>query len=179
VRARARACVCVCVCVCVCCMRVRALIKIHIDPANVMKTCGVIFFHHIEVNAVKFDYRYEPVRFGCRGCFPQVVFKVARIPMGNLNFGRSSSHIRICVCVMYTRAYGYVGPRRLDLLCAGMGCGSQYHRGMTPAGSTPYRSFPPFPVLFASARKQHHLRHRHRPHAAYLQTRSARSLEIP
>ena len=137
------------------------------------------FFRRIEADTVKFDYRCKPVRFGRRGCFPQVVLKVARIPMGNLNFGRSSSHIRIRVCVMYTRAYGYVGPRRLGLLCAEMGCGSQYHRGMTPAGSTPYRSFPPFPVLFASARKQHHLRRRHRPHAAYLQTRSARSPEIP
>jgi len=31
-----------------------------------------------------------------RGCFPQVVLKVARIPVGNLNFGRSSG--RACVC---------------------------------------------------------------------------------
>lgn len=100
------------------------------------------------MNGVKFDYRCErePVRFGRRGCFPQVVLKVARIPMGNLNFGRSSTHVRTDICVRVCgRTCIYVGPRRFGLLCAGMGCGSQYHRGMTPAGSPRAALFHPFP----------------------------------
>lgn len=49
------------------------------------------------------------------------------------------------VRVLYVCACRYVGPRRLGLLCAGMGCGNQYHRGMAPAGSPRAALFRPFP----------------------------------
>lgn len=92
---------------------------------------------------------------------PQVVLKVARIPMGNLNFGRSSSHVHTCVCVRervwicWSKAVR--SPMRRN------GLWEPISPGYGSRGITARRSFPPFPVLFAFARKRHHLRRKHRP----------------
>lgn len=59
---------------------------------------------------------------GIGGCFAQVTLKVAHTPVGNLNFGQFSS----------TSWPKVVGGSVLVL--AGIGYGSQYHRGMAPVG---------------------------------------------
>lgn len=54
------------------------------------------------------------------GCFAQVTLKVAHTSGGKFEFWP---------------VFLDVGPRWFGLLCAGMGYGSQYHRGMALAGS--------------------------------------------
>lgn len=121
---------------------------------------------------------------------PQVVLKVARIPVGNLNFGRTSfayACVKVYVYVytwrcMYVVCHIYVvcvcmcaSPRRFGLLCAGMGCGSQYHRGMAPAGSPPlFSTLSRIIRVRASGIICGGIGRR-----GYLRARSARSPEIP
>jgi len=84
-----------------------------------------------------------------RACFPQVVLKVARIPVGNLNFGRSSGRACVCagVCGGCVLAQGgsvsYAQEWAVGANITGVWLPRDHHRR---------RSFPPFPVLFASAR---------------------------
>jgi len=113
-----------------------------------------------------------------RGCFPQVVLKVARIPVGNLNFGRSSGRACVCAGVCGGRVLAQGGSVSYAQEWA---VGANITGVWLPRDHRRRRSFPPFPVLFASARERHHLRRGHRPRAPRVSpaSRSTRSPEIP